>query len=78
MDKRNVNLQIEPLAKDLSLFSADAPLRIQGPFNDLSVNTDVGQALLSLATPIETQEAEPADCQALFERARQDQQSARP
>jgi hypothetical protein len=54
MDKRNVNLQIEPLAKDLSLFSADAPLRIQGPFNDLSVNTDVGQALLSLATPIET------------------------
>ena len=78
LGEKKIDLKFKPEAKDFSAFSADAPIHIQGAFNDLSLSTNIGQALLSLATPVETGAAEPANCQALIERAREDTASANP
>jgi uncharacterized protein involved in outer membrane biogenesis len=72
LGEEQVDIQLKPQGKDVSAFSADAPIHIQGPFHNLSISTNIGQALLSLATPIETPEASPSNCQTLFERARHD------
>jgi uncharacterized protein involved in outer membrane biogenesis len=51
---------------------------VQGPLRHPSVSTNVGEALLSLATPVETAVAEPADCQGLVEQTRQETSSSKP
>jgi hypothetical protein len=38
----------------------------------------VGEALLALASAVETAEAEPADCQVLVEQTRQETSSSKP
>ena len=73
--QKQLDLKFMPEAKDFSFFSADAPLHIQGLFGDLSVGTNIGQALLSLATPVETQGTQPTDCQALLEKEREESTS---
>lgn len=69
--RQQVDLRLQPQEKDLSAFSADAPIQIQGSFGNLSVSTNVGEALLSLATPVELGTAEAANCQELLQEARQ-------
>jgi len=78
LGEERVDLTLKLEAKDFSAFSADAPIHIQGPFSNLSLSTNIGQALLSLATPVETSEAESVNCQALFERARRDTPATKP
>jgi hypothetical protein len=53
LSQKKIDLKFTPEGKDFSFFSADAPLHLQGPFDNLSSGTNVGQALVPLATPIE-------------------------
>jgi uncharacterized protein involved in outer membrane biogenesis len=78
LGKELVDIKLKPKAKDVSAFSADAPIHVQGPLRHPSVSTNVGEALLSLATPVETAVAEPADCQGLVEQTRQETSSSKP
>ena len=78
LGKELVDIKLKPKAKDVSAFSADAPIHVQGPLNHPSVSTNLGEALLSLATPVEAAEAEPADCQVLVEQTQQETSSSKP
>jgi hypothetical protein len=71
LGKETVDLALQGRAKDFSLLSADAAVYLSGKFNNLSISTDVPEALLSLLTPIELGLGEDADCQALIEYVRQ-------
>lgn len=70
--EETVDLAIQPRAKDFSLLSADAMLHLTGALTNLSVSTDVSQALLSLLTPIELGLSEHANCEAILEHVRRD------
>ncbi len=72
LGKEIVDLALQGRAKDFSLLSADAAVYLSGDFTNLSISTDVPEALLSALTPIELGLGEDADCQALIDYARQD------
>lgn len=59
-------LQLQAKPKDFSLFSAAAPIYVEGTFKQPEVSPDVAEALLSLLTPIEFGEAAKIDCAALL------------
>ena len=76
--KEVIDLKLEPRAKDLSLFSAEAPLYITGSFSDISAKPKLGEVLLSLAVPIKPGTKEDAACQGLRDLVQQQRQPSQP
>jgi hypothetical protein len=66
-----LDLKLVPRAKDFSLFSAEAPLYINGSLSDIKASPKFGEVLLSLATPIKLGTQDNADCQNLLKFVRQ-------
>jgi hypothetical protein len=67
--ERTMDLLLRPYAKDFSLLSADAPLRVSGSLSRPDVSPEKGAMAASLLTPIELGPAENVDCQALIQEA---------
>jgi hypothetical protein len=53
LGEQNLDIEFEPRAKDFSLVSMRLPMRIHGPFDDISFDADVSEGVASLLTPIE-------------------------
>lgn len=53
LGEQNLDIELEPKAKDFSLVSMRLPLRIHGPFDNLRFDPDVSEGVASLLTPIE-------------------------
>lgn len=66
LDEERYALKLQAQPKDLSLFSADAPIYVEGTFKQPEVSPDIAETLLSLLTPIEFGEAAKLDCAALL------------
>jgi uncharacterized protein involved in outer membrane biogenesis len=75
---KQLGLKLEPTAKDFSLFSAQAPLYILGPFSTPAAGPKLGEVLLSLSRPMKLGKPEHADCQAVLQAAQQRSQPSQP
>jgi hypothetical protein len=53
LGEQNLDIEFEPRAKDFSLVSMRLPMRIHGPFDNISFDADVSEGVASLLTPIE-------------------------
>jgi hypothetical protein len=62
LDEQNLDIELEPRAKDFSLVSMRLPIRIHGPFDDVRFSADVGEGVASLLTPIELGREGDSDC----------------
>jgi hypothetical protein len=59
---KNLDIELEPRAKDFSLVSMRLPMRIHGPFDEIRFNPDVSEGIASLLTPIELGREGDSDC----------------
>jgi len=75
---KQLGLKLEPKSKDLSLFSAQAPLYIIGPLSKPAAGPKLGETLLSLSMPIKLGTPENADCPAVLQAAQQRYQTSKP
>lgn len=66
LDDERYAIQLKAKAKDLSLFSGDAPVYVKGTFRRPEVSPDIAETVLSLLTPIEFGDARNIDCAALL------------
>jgi hypothetical protein len=53
LGEQNLDIELEPRAKDFSLVSMRLPMRIHGPFDNIKFDADVSEGVASLLTPIE-------------------------
>ena len=62
LGEQNLDIELEPRAKDFSLVSMRLPMRIHGPFDNVRFNPDVSEGVASLLTPIELGREGDSDC----------------
>lgn len=62
LSEQNLDIELEPRAKDFSLVSMRLPMRIHGPFDNIRFNPDVSEGVASLLTPIELGREGDSDC----------------
>lgn len=67
VEKRALDLLLDPRAKDFSVLSASSPIRIRGPLTEPRVSTNVARAAATLLSPIELGLAESTACRSLID-----------
>jgi len=62
LSEQNLDIELEPRAKDFSLVSMRLPMRIHGTFGNVRFDPDVSEGVASLLTPIELGREGDSDC----------------
>ncbi|MEX2124599.1 MAG: AsmA family protein [Woeseia sp.] len=62
LGEQNLDIELVPHAKDFSLVSMRLPFRIHGPFDNVRFETDMGEGVASLLTPIELGREDDSNC----------------